>query len=373
VATFEHKLEFDLEMQSALLSEAEGEFYLGDLLNHSGQLAEAEKHLQKAITLDPNLAIANASLGMLEMRREHYAEARRYLERAVAANSDNYLVHYYYAYVMGQQLFGSGNVISSIEPSVAQKLRTELKRTIELAPNFAEAYRFLGFVNLVAGEELDESIKLLQHAVELIPGEQEFGYILAQLYLRKQDYKAARELLEPIVRSSGTEAELRARSQSLLDSINSIEETITRYKSGAGESVEGSGQPPPPGVIVVGNEKGQMKSREEAITEAINQALRQPQEGEVRVRGQLLRIDCGNEIYFSVQTEGRALKLTTKKFEAIKFTSYLPDFASEITCGVRKPVDDVVIVYKPLPNAKGKAEGEVISVEFVPKDFKLKQ
>ncbi|MBV9959559.1 MAG: DUF1570 domain-containing protein, partial [Acidobacteria bacterium] len=87
VATFEQKLEFDLEMQATPLSEAEGEFYLGDLLVHSGYLQEAEKHLQKSLALDPDLALANASYGMLEMRREHYAEARRYLERAIAANS----------------------------------------------------------------------------------------------------------------------------------------------------------------------------------------------------------------------------------------------------------------------------------------------
>jgi hypothetical protein len=312
---------------------------------------------------------------MLEMRRAHYAEARRYLERAIAARSDNYLVHYYYAYVMTQELLGSGKSIMDIEPSVAQKMRAELKQTIELAPNFAEAYRLLGFINLVAGEELDESIKLLQHAMQLMPGEQEFGFILAQIFMRKHDYQAARELLEPIARSSGTKAELRTRSQYLLDAIKSVEERLARYKSGAGGGVEVSGDAPPPGAVIVldENEQGPGASREEGLSEMINQVIHQPQAGEVRVRGQLLRIDCGNEILFSVQTEGRTFKLTTKKFEGIKFISYLPEYASEITCGVRKPVDDVVIIYKPFTNAKGKAEGEVISVEFVPKNFKLKQ
>ncbi|HYO91043.1 MAG TPA: tetratricopeptide repeat protein, partial [Pyrinomonadaceae bacterium] len=96
IATFERKLEIDAEMQSAPLTEAEGQFYLGDLLLHAHQLDRAEKLLQQAIKLDPNLAIAEASLGMLYMRKNDFAQAKRHLERAVAGNTRNYLVHYYY-------------------------------------------------------------------------------------------------------------------------------------------------------------------------------------------------------------------------------------------------------------------------------------
>jgi hypothetical protein len=46
--TFEHKLEFDTEMQSAPLTEAEAQAYLGDLSLHLGDLNGAEKRLQQA-------------------------------------------------------------------------------------------------------------------------------------------------------------------------------------------------------------------------------------------------------------------------------------------------------------------------------------
>src|SRR5437660_1946334 len=49
VATFERKLEFENEMQSAPITEAAAQAYLGDLLFHSNR-AEAEGYLQKALS-----------------------------------------------------------------------------------------------------------------------------------------------------------------------------------------------------------------------------------------------------------------------------------------------------------------------------------
>ena len=76
---------------------------------------------------------------------------------------------------------------------------------------------------------------LLNHATELVPGEQEFGFMKAQLYLRKMDYKSAREILEPIAQSSATPAELRQRSKSMLDMIVTMEQT----NAAAGHRLDG--------------------------------------------------------------------------------------------------------------------------------------
>src|SRR5687767_14608093 len=93
---FEQKLETDTSMESAALTDAEAQAYLGDLLLHS-QRKDAETYLERALELDPNLAMAHASLGMLRFREGKIQEARKSLERAVALNSQNYLIHYYYA------------------------------------------------------------------------------------------------------------------------------------------------------------------------------------------------------------------------------------------------------------------------------------
>ena len=77
-------------MQAAPITEAEAQAYLGDLLL-KGNRANAEVYLQKALALDPDLPMANASLGLLRVRQGKHDEARKRLERAVAASSQNYL------------------------------------------------------------------------------------------------------------------------------------------------------------------------------------------------------------------------------------------------------------------------------------------
>lgn len=367
IATFEQKLEFDLEMQSTPLSEAEGEFYLGDLLNHTSQLDQAEKHLQKAIALDPSLAIAYASLGMLEMHRGKFEEAKRYLERAAAANTGNYVVHYYYAYVLSREAMGADGMIFNFPPALALKLRAELKKAIELAPNFADSYRLLSLVNIVTNEQLDESIVLLNRAIELVPGDQEFKFMLAQIYMRKKEYKPVRELLAPIAESSSSPPQLRQQSKSMLDMIILMEKTNAQYET----SPEGDSSSRD--MIVIGSDDtGVSRTPEDAMAEAMEEALRKPRDGEVRIRGQLLRIDCGSKgVVFAVQADGRSFKLLAPDFQGVDFTTYTGrDF--RLTCEPRNPVDEVVVIYKPSKDVKSKFNGEIISVEFVPGNFKLK-
>ncbi|HET9712267.1 MAG TPA: DUF1570 domain-containing protein, partial [Pyrinomonadaceae bacterium] len=74
------------------LTEAEAQAYLGDLLFHSHR-KDAYTYLEKALKLDPNLAMAHASLGMAYFHEGKTKEARASLERAVTADSPNYLAH----------------------------------------------------------------------------------------------------------------------------------------------------------------------------------------------------------------------------------------------------------------------------------------
>src|SRR3979411_680214 len=132
-------------MQSAPISEAETQAYLGDLLLHSNR-ADGETYLQKALALDPNLAMANASLGMLQVRQGKAAEARKSLERAVVANSQNYLIHYYYAYALSREGNRDMETVMGFAPETAAKMRSELQLAIKLRPDFPESYSLLAFV-----------------------------------------------------------------------------------------------------------------------------------------------------------------------------------------------------------------------------------
>src|SRR5262249_35496676 len=179
--TFEKKLDFDSQMQSAPLTEGEADAYLGDLLLHTRRYDAAETHLRQALALSPALPMAQASFGMLLVRQGKLEEARQYLEKAVAADSQNYLAHFYYAFALSGLSFDGGRTVSSYPDDLAAIMRAELRKSIALKSDFPESYALLGFVNVVRNEEVDETIELLKKAITISPANQRVLFMLAQL------------------------------------------------------------------------------------------------------------------------------------------------------------------------------------------------
>jgi len=361
IATFKNKLAAELEMQSAPISEAEAQAYLGDLLLHSRR-TDTEGYLQKALALEPQLGMANASMGMLRAQQGRFEEARQFLEKAVAANSQNYLAHYYYASAMSRQGMDGNNIVYSYAPETMERMRRELNKAIELAPQFAESYHLLAFINLVANDRLDESIVLLKKALQLSPGKPEYIFMLGQIYLNKQEFKLARQLLTPLANES-SEAEIRSRARAFLDHATAAEAQEERWKKEQAEPAQ-TGEK---------TGSGQGDNLELDPLAYLDEALRKPAAGEVRAQGTLVRIDCGPKwIVFTIKTADRDLKVQTDALEKISFSTFTESVSGEVTCGLRKNPERVIVIYKPIREPRAKVEGTAISMEFVPKEFKLK-
>jgi tetratricopeptide (TPR) repeat protein len=259
-----------------------------------------------------------------------------------------------------------GQPVQNIPADTAHPMRTELRRAIELKPDFPESYYLLAFVNLVTGEQLDESIGLIKRAVALSPGSEQFSLVLGQLYLRKQDFDEARKAVEPLA-ANGSDPRIQAHAKNLLASISTIQEQIEHFRSARNQPTGDSAERP---------------MLREAVTTVetahdpafyLREALRKPAEGETQVEGMLVRIDCDAKgITFVVKVGDRLLRLKAESFEEMDITTFSPDVAGEITCGPRKPENNVVICYVPNGDANAKSDGTIRSLEFVPKDFKLK-
>jgi tetratricopeptide (TPR) repeat protein len=372
VTTFNEKLAFDTEMKSTPLTEAEGQFYLGDLLLHTSELDRAEKYLQQAIKLDPMLGLAHASLGMLNVRRERFEEARTHLQRAVAADTKNYLVHFYYAYMLSRAGVRSGSYVTEFAPEIAETMRAELRKTIELAPSYAESYHLLAFVNLVTGEQLDESIELLKKAMTLQPGEPRFSSVLAQLYMRKRDFKTARQILEPIARAgSSADTQTSAQAQSILQTITTMEEQEARSRIADDERTaqDAAGAPQ-----LKRRGEGNDMADDTGSQAAFQQTLLPRREGEEQMRGQLLRIDCSAQgVTMTIKTVERTLKLHNNELANISFLSYTTDMRGRIGCGPRNPANPVIVSYRAARDSKLKTDGEVTAIAFISKELDAMQ
>jgi tetratricopeptide (TPR) repeat protein len=368
---FERKLELDTSVQATPLTEAEAQAYLGDLLLHSRR-ADSEKYLKKALELDPNLGMAHASMGMLRFYEGKADEARASLERAVAASSQNYLAHYYYAFTLSRQR--PGDTAANYTPEQLAKIREHLQRAIALRPDFPESYSLLAFVSLVSGKEVDEAIDSMKRLLAISPGRQDFTFMLAQLYLHKRDYKTARPLLEQVAKSNA-EDEVRQPAEQILGQIDSYEKQLAEYEAAKKAAMERRGSSSKPATSeadVVVDQTRESTQPSDPWTH-LREALRPAGAGETQLQAKLIGIECdARGMTFVVQTASGELRLRATSFDDIELTTYSPDVKGEIGCGPRKPENVVVVCYLPNSDKRVKADGILKSIEFVPPDFKLK-
>ncbi len=218
VLPYRESADADIELKGVQITEAQALAYLGDLLLHHERGDEAEKHLLRALSLEPDLSMANTSLGLLRANRRDFAAAKEHLRRAIKSDPQNYLAQYYYAYALSSERMDDQQMVSRYGPEEASQMRTALTKVIEISPDFPESYRLLAFVYLMTDTRLDEAVTLLQRALALSPGRHEFSYVLAQVYLRRQDYKAARATLEQII-ANGPDMQMRALAQDMLETV----------------------------------------------------------------------------------------------------------------------------------------------------------
>ena len=360
---FARKLEASVDMQVASITEAQTQAYLGDLLVHSNR-ADGEAYLKKALSLDPDLAMAHASLGMLRVREGKVAEASQSLEKALAADSQNYLIHYYYAYALSRSGQDPTGLVSSFPPGHAVKIRAALEKAIALRPDFVESVSLLAFVNLVTETRIDESIDMLVKARSRAKGKNDLMFMLGQLYIAKRDYKSAKELIGQI-NSNNSQPEIVTRVQSMLRQIAVMEEHEENFRIGRRNS-NGQTMTTTAGLEVV--EVGPVDP-----WSYLRDVLRKPQTGEIQMQGILERVDCDAKgMTFVIRLSDRVIKLRAAKFHDVAMTSFSPDAGREITCGARKPESKVVVNYTASADTRAKVEGRAISLEFVPPDFKLK-
>lgn len=363
--TFAQKIDTNRDLKAKRISDAEATAYLGDLLLH-GNKPDAETYLLKAIELDPKLAMAHASLGMLRFRQGRLEEARASLERAVAENSQNYLIHYYYAYVLGKPPSEGIQTNFGYPTKLATLIRSELKKAIALRPDFPESYNLLAYVNLVTNTDLDESIEMLNRALMNSPGRTDFMYMLGQLYMNRDRYKAARPLLDAVA-SSDEEDKVRLHARKLVETIDEIEANRANRATMVPERQVTTAKTS----AVVPPEDEPMPFEDSSVT--LRRLLRQPAAGEKRVQGLLLRVECGpTNFIFVVKVGSEVLRLKTESFQKLSLVTYDADVQGQVTCGPRTPVTSVVVCFAPLASPRDKSDGALKSLAFVPADFKLK-
>jgi tetratricopeptide (TPR) repeat protein len=340
-------------INTTTLSEAESEFYLGDLLLHLNRPADAEPHLTAALAKTPSLSQAQTSLAMLRVRQKKYDDALDLLKKAAEADSKNPMIDYYYAYVLDRADSDAMAAVKGLPADRYELMRSYSKKSMELAPRFIEAYALFARINLTAGEHLDEAEAALKKALSLAPGRDDLQMLLAQTYLRGDRTADARAVLTTIERVT-TDPDLRKRATALLDKTEQIT-TFTEITQGIEKELakeraqEARITPPPP----------PPRSPTDTVLEALTPVG--PDIQGDKVTGTLINMDCSNGITFRVRTGAGTADFHSAQPDKIQFLSYTTGVAGDIKCGPRNPGIPVSITYRADPGGAR----EPLVIEFL--------
>ena len=165
----------DLEVSS--LSPAEALSIRAAFLVRNDRAGEAQELIYRALSVNPNEALAFESLGYLHYRAGRRQKAFDAFERAVNLGSSSYLSHYLFAYLASSEKHETDPARARIESS--------LRQAIQLRPGFPYSYSALARYFLRRNEQLVEALDLATEACRLEPANlrllQTLGYSLLAL------------------------------------------------------------------------------------------------------------------------------------------------------------------------------------------------
>lgn len=352
---------FQTQFSTEKINQSEWLFYLGDLLFQAQRFDEATKILKKSLSLNEKSAAANLLLGKIFLKQKNSAEAVSYFEKTLALDGEETAANFFLAQTLYRENVSDDGFVNPIPPEDAKKIRELLKNAIRQNPQLIEAYQMLASISLVNNDEIAETVEYVQNALKLEPQNFRLKYDLAQLYLSKKDLENARKTSDELSENCAEKA-FCERVKSFTEVLNSIiqrEKEIFELKKKHG-------------LENVNFEEENLLPPAEALNRALNRSLRKPLAGEKRFAGNLKEIVCDENITFKIEGENKNLSLSKKSFDEITLTSFSSSTAGmRIECGNPKTEMFVVATYKTNSNEKKGSDGELLVLEFVPKEFKL--
>jgi tetratricopeptide (TPR) repeat protein len=191
-----------------------------DILLHNDRFADARKLLADALWLNPDLPLANESMGFLLFREGDRAGAEKWFATAAELDSQNALAHYYHALAMARE----GEEIGDFEAT-----EKHLRRAIQLNPDFAPAYSMLALTYATQDARLGEALRLARHAVELEPGTLVHQLHVGNVLLRMERVAEAWRIAERVRAAAKTEEE-RSAAADFREQVRKFQEFLAQRK-----------------------------------------------------------------------------------------------------------------------------------------------
>jgi tetratricopeptide (TPR) repeat protein len=325
-----------IEPRATRISDAEADAWLGDLLVHMDRGEEATARLEKALVAKPDLALAHASLGALQVRQGRTAEGMAHLREAFRLGTANETAYFMYAY----ELVAQG---PQDQEALTQASRS-LERAIGLRPGYTEAKVLLGYTYLAAGNYA-AARDLMTPLIRAEPTNYRAALQLAEALLQLNDSDGARNVLGPIVARAKDEAD-RGRARALLARAAGLQ---TRSDTLAAAGLPATDSTP---------------------RSVVRPAFRHVETGEQRVYGVFESVECGRDsVVLVVRTADARLRAHASSFSAVEFITYRTPTTTSVSCGPQTPPIEVYLTWRLSPGSNAATEGTAVAVEILPEGF----
>ena len=194
---------------------------------------------------------------------------------------------------------------------------------------------------------------------------------LGQLYLRQEKFDLAIQTLQPLRNSQ--DRLLQKQAEILIQSSERLQkQAAERNVSRESEASDGTRREPTASAENAENQKAPRSESDDLF-----EALRDVKTGEQRIQGTFVKLDCDRRgvAYFTIQASDRVHKIRAAVLDRVLFRTFVA-VQPEMTCGVRKNPENVVLTYRPSTDpkdAQARIDGDAVAVELVPPEFKLKK
>jgi len=165
-----------------------------EILLRAGREAEGRKSLDELAASGDNSALLAAAQSF--QRVDHYTDSIPILQRLVARQPDSTVGHY----LLGAAFERTGKRSEAV---------AELRRVLQIDPDFHAALNYLGYTLAEAKENLDEALSLVQRAVALEPDNGAYVDSLGWTYYQLGRNEQARGYLERAARLEPADATLQ--------------------------------------------------------------------------------------------------------------------------------------------------------------------
>jgi tetratricopeptide (TPR) repeat protein len=199
------------------MKETDKDAILADFKFHTIQhLQEGMEEFKRILAADPSNQLANRGLGYAYLRQRDFEAAAPFLKRASESGSTDPRVHFYNAMLLSRS--SSGMV--SVNRDHLEEVRSELKKCLQLDPEYADAYNLLAYVDSVDGDN-DEAMRNQLKAVTLSPRNNFYQMNLATYQMRAEKFDQASELLKNLV--AGGDPSVAAAARQNLEQLQAMQ------------------------------------------------------------------------------------------------------------------------------------------------------